>query len=370
MVDKINNRFGYMLNVVNQTYTDRSQELRTNPKAMWEIATAAGTILGRLPENWFGIFPTGASVPEDSPNAVQFMIAPQGQDRFLNIADLTASQLDVGFRFAQEFLRSAPKDAVIPVAGWNISSEPVDRKPQPQSWPNLHIHCLYFPKQMDIAPFIPLRSRDLGWQSAQASVLSTYLKKFDGPWSIASTEEMTQQFPDFNFIGGIALKLKPEIGGEVMKTVDDFYRDFHKKFFGLFVSNYDEVKASSWKIPYQFRSESDFKAGVTGQFDEEMTKYLLDIGKRLKKDDPDSKNARIYRSPAYSVGLLINGEGSYYLHLDPKLLSGTGFTEPLGLNTQRFFVADASYENRLKNARNTFQQITDSLSQSQTGSHS
>lgn len=355
-------RRGFMVSAVNSLFEDGSTpRIESDPRFFWELARRHGTFLGEVADGWFAMVPENQSVPEQG-DGVHLMIAPR-REVFVTPSTLTATELEVGASFVLSFLnyaRQAFPDQIA-LAGWNISTDPADRRPRPQSWPNFHIHGMILPSKLMPLDHFPRPFRDMGRDSMES--LLSQLMAVDAKDAVeqVSVESQRENIGQLLPRGGVLYRLRSSESSTVaaaIKQLHQQYQQVHKRVFSVFVENYDEVKDNQWRIAYKLRSPW----GVGGQiiaagFSDRLMKALYNYNLFLRDEASVDKERKLYRSPSYSTALFMGQDGAPYMFFHPHLVRISGFPHALGIHVRREQQDGASIEDRLARARSLFENL-------------
>lgn len=313
---------------------------------------AEKNVLADIPgTDWKLLYPGAQAVPEDG-DGVHFLLSPR-RSVFCTPENLTVSDLTPAMNFLKIFLEGERT-----MAAFNISSDPLDRRPQSQRWANLHFHGFVLPTTLEgvnslVAPWDSkgelLKLREQSWVSMERILQEVFVPKINvGGFEYESKHG--EKLGNYVQRGGVCFRVKYVSGerlAESVKLMDKTYRDLHKVFFGAFASNYSQVQANNWNDGYVLRPRSEM-ASIVGTIEglsENSKRFLMKVGGVLKQNDPEGKDSRIYRAPSYSVGMVRDGSDLMVV-FNPHILRIGGAVEVLGIAAIKDTVEGVSIEGR------------------------
>ena len=313
------------------TESSLGPDLYAEPMKLFD-QTPSGDILGQLGD-WVAIFKTVQLADENDPSTADFMLVLKIQDA-TTPSKVTIKQCLPAAKAILTFLSLYSSNSAV---GYNISGDNPNKikagqvKP-PQSFGLWHLHFTRFPENMEQLDRTPERLFEED-QNFLDSVLSNYFKRNipkDSEFIKVVQDRKSNIFP----MGGVVLESRDDINpaqlATILQQIDNAYRSFHKSVFGLYVSNYDEVKDSGWNKPY------------------ELEEHVVPT------DIP------AFRSPTYSVAI-DKSESRIRILFKPHLNRHADWLNTLGIVTDRRFVdaddPNARYNNRRQRAKEVFDSI-------------
>lgn len=331
-----------------------TKDINSDPESLWKNFQEEGSILGSIGEEWYGVIPGSSSVPEDAPEAVQFMVAPR-KKFFATLDNLGISGLAPGVSFVMEFLNNSRA-----IAGYNISHEDPKRRPQSQTWDNLHFHCLILPFDLETLPYIPLATREPAFTQITNLLRQVTQPPFEHPIRLLADQEVDQlpYYPRGGLVYALDPQISPEKVAEILINRDQDYRRAHRDVFQLFVKNYDNVRQAQWTQPLHLKTSEDIRNAITNSpiTDKDCQEFLTRLTRKLKHEEGETDpNKKIFRGPAYSTALFKDMNDTIYFVFHPHFLRRAGSSEILGIEMIRQFKEGSSLHKRRQRANQIFQ---------------
>lgn len=348
------------------------------PDVLWKIFERNRAIFKELANNWYVVFPDGNYMPEDS-NDTHVMVSPNIEGEFSSIQTLSRAQLNPIGDMLLKFIKGAGPEGL---AGYNVGTD--FTRPTPQSWANLHIHMIERGEldyqQVESIRHLPKKLREPAAQHI-ASVAKFVIKNYEGTGIERLVDPIEGPFNGFPIAGSI-VELKPNISGTelitILKHIDGFYSDLHRKIFTAFTNNYDEVKIAHGVVQYDLRSPEEIIRRLQ-LFNEEIglnedlggvVKFLTRLARTVHKPDlahtlkswkeytatrdenvdPIDNGLKVLAPPSYSIALT-HRKGKSYMVFGIHILSEAGAHDILGTLTPRVYKVGESFTKRRARGR-------------------
>lgn len=134
--------------------------------------------------------------------------------------------------------------------------------------------------------------------------------------SIAKPIKRDAKHPHVFPMGGVVFQMSAEDPASLARITIENDRSFermHEVVYGLFSSNYPDVKAANWRIPHVLRPMEERRDTINRfaeqlQLDEDTRQGLLYISMKLKREDILDRS--YMRSPSYTFALMLDNEGN------------------------------------------------------------
>ncbi|MFZ1720894.1 MAG: hypothetical protein WAU07_00120 [Microgenomates group bacterium] len=310
--------------------------LNNKPVILGEIGDGKWLVTGSL-------FPT---VPEkilqngsDSPPslATNNLVWVNEWQKEVELCELSVEDLLPAITYILNLIEAVPGS----VATYAISNDPrgvtgTTRKALGTSVSHFHFHNFLGIKELitESKSSMPFRSFREPFYENFSEVMHAFMAQqvFSESIMLLSPEEKNCALEPYINFGGIAFKITEtheeisQVLSSLLLQLDNISRQFHQQFMSYFFSNYLEVKNSNWNMSYQARNIKDAIDTISFQnwIPRSSLQLLLKAAPRISRSDQEclSPDAKIFRSPTYSVGILPsshNKENTLYLVFNPHL---------------------------------------------------
>lgn len=335
------------------------------------------------------LFPTTA---EDDPVATNILIWPVKKDSFTEISDLSDQDLRYFAQYSLALLQTVPGSVVT----YGISSDErgitgTTRKALGSSARNFHAQCYIGIEQSLQIPDSKKVYRSIREPFSQ--FLETIFIKFiqtqvgsEGSFKLLSNEEKNKFIAPYHNYGGVVLEIDA-VSTANKKTTDHlaaaikqihvFCESFHDTCMGTFFLNYDDVRQSEWRTHLVGHSNMMQRENISNNFyflSKAEQSLLCKFGKRISRSDSESLSAelKIFRSPTYSVGIILRND-KLYIAVNPHFYSQrAGGLQALGVEVpERIRLKESPYtvvKKRTARARKVHKDILLRLNQMSDGS--